>query len=139
MDLAFELHDLVHTMDQQATTLLRPLGLTLRQHTALVVLDQHPGCQGRHLAAALGVTPAATTGVVKGLARAGWVVDEAPAGTGNRQQLCLTAEGAAMLRRSTAALGDPFDDVVRGCGHDPDALGAALRRITDRLRTDPKG
>lgn len=134
MDVAYELHDLVLTMDRQASGVLRGLGMTLRQHTALVIVAEHAGLRSRDLAAGLGITPAGATGVVKGLVTAGWVRDEAEPGSGHRQSLRLTPEGEGQLRASTEALGSSFDDVVRDAGHDPHALAATLRSITDRLR-----
>lgn len=135
--MAYALHDLVHTMDQQATALLRPLGMTLRHHTALAILAEHPGIPGRDLAAGLQVTAPATTAIVKRLLAEGWVDDRAPVGSGHRQALHLTDRGRSALRRSSAALGTPFDEVVRAAGHDPQALASALADIIARLRAHP--
>lgn len=138
LDLAYELHDLVLTMDKHAAILLRPLRLTLRQHTALVILAEHPGIQGRELAAALSITPAGATGLVKNLTAAGLVHDAAPAGHGNRQALRLSGRGEIVLAKSTEALSAPFDDIVRAAGHDPDGLARALHDITLTLRPSPQ-
>lgn len=134
LDLAYELHDLVLTMDRDATAILEPLGLTLRQHTALVIIGEHPGLRSRDLAAGLGVTPAAATGLVRVLTGEGLVKDEARRGEGNRRSLHLTPEGSHLLARSAAALAGDFDELVRRTGHDPEQLAAALRDITDGLR-----
>lgn len=138
MDLALALHQLVHTVDDQAATLLKPLGVSLRQHTALMVLQANPGLQGAQLAAALQITPAATTGLVKTLRSQGWVSDHSDAGSGNRLQLELTAHGRETLRRTTAALGTSLDEFVRRSGHDPAALTATLVHLNQLLLTDPK-
>ncbi|WP_144009315.1 MarR family winged helix-turn-helix transcriptional regulator [Enemella evansiae] len=138
MDLSLELHDLVLTMDRQAGELLAPFGVSLRQHIALTIIGQHPGLAGRDLAGGLRVSAPATTGIVRGLLGAGWVVDTAEPGSGNRQQLRLSDSGAELLRRTTAALGSDFDDLVRRSGHDPEALARALRDIHDLMRSpDP--
>lgn len=132
-DLAYELHDLVLTMDRDAAAILKPLGLTLRQHTALVIINEHAGLRGRDLAAGLSVTPAAATGLVKTLTAAGLVHDAAQPGQGNRQSLHLTQTGKRKLAASAGALSGSFDDVVRRAGHDPEQLARALRDITDLL------
>lgn len=129
MDLSFELHDLVLTMDRQAGAILAPLGVSLRQHIALTIIGQHPGLAGRDLAGGLRVSAPATTGIVRGLLAAGWVVDAAEPGSGNRQQLQLSDAGAALLGRTTAALGSDFDDLVRRSGHDPETLARTLHDI----------
>lgn len=134
-DLAFLLHDLVLTMDADAAAILKPVGLTLRQHTALVIIDEHAGLRGRDLAGGLGVTPAAATGLVKTLVAAGWVHDTSRPGEGNRQSLHLTPEGTTKLAASTDALGGSFDDVVRQAGHDPEHLAGALRDIIELLKS----
>ncbi|OYO16515.1 MarR family transcriptional regulator [Enemella evansiae] len=133
MDLSFELHDLVLTMDRQAGDLLAPLGVSLRQHIALTIIGQHPGLAGRELAGGLRVSAPATTGIVRGLLAAGWVVDAAEPGSGNRQQLRLSDSGTALLGRTTAALGSGFDELVRRSGHDPEALARALRDIHELM------
>lgn len=135
LDLAYELHDLVLTMDRQAAAVLKPLGLTLRHHTALVIIEQHPGLRGRDLANGLKVTPAAATGVVRTLKSAGLIEDSSCPGDGNRQSLHLTPAGRTMLAASTDALSGSFDDVVRRAGHDPNHLAEALHDITKLLRS----
>lgn len=138
-DAAYELHDIVLTMDRHAAALLQPLGLTLRQHTALVIIDEHPGLRGRDLAVGLGVTPAGVTGIVRTLTREGLVHDVAEPGEGHRQRLELTTAGRERLRASTKALSTPFDDVVRRAGHDPANLARVLRDVTAEMRREPQG
>lgn len=138
VNLSLELHDLVLTMDRQAGAILAPLGVTLRQHIALTIIGQHPGLTGRDLATGLRVSPPATTGIVRSLLSAGWVLDTTDPGSGNRQALRLSEPGAALLARTTAALGSEFDDLVRASGHDPDQLARALYDIHQRLlATEP--
>lgn len=138
LDLAYELHDLVLTMDRRTAAMLAPLGLTLRQHIALTIVAEHPGLRGRDLAGGLGITGAGATGVVKALVAAGLVEDTARPGQGNRQALRLTGAGRERLERSTAALSGSFDDTVRRAGHDPVHLARALRDITELLAASPE-
>ena len=64
MDLAFELHDLVLTLDRTAERLLTPHGLSYNRYVALVVIAEHPGVTGRLLSNALRVSEAAASGIV---------------------------------------------------------------------------
>ncbi len=138
MDLATELHVLVHVMDQQTAAILRPFDMTLHKHTLLSALDSAPGMTGRELAEVLGISGAATSGLVKHLVGQGLVEDRASFGSGNRQALHLTDAGQDLLGHTTRALGSSFDDVARAAGQDPQDLARSLHAITDLLITDPK-
>ncbi|MDT0156031.1 MarR family transcriptional regulator [Microbacterium sp. ARD32] len=135
MDLAYELHDLVRTLDRWAEQILRPEGLSYNQYVALVILHEHPGLTGRTLARALGVTEAAASGVVKALLAAGLVTDHSPSGAGNRRELHLTPSGSEKMTHCSALLGHSVDDNARAVGIDPQALATTIRALHDEVRT----
>lgn len=135
MDLAFELHDLVRTLDRSAERILASEGLTYNQYVALVILGQHPGITGRTLATALGVTEAAGSGIVKALLRAGFVDNQAAKGSGNRRELHLTEAGAAKADHCGRLLGTSLDDNARAIGLDPQDLARTIRDLHDEVRT----
>ena len=135
MDLAFELHDLVRTLDRWAEKILQPEGLSYNQYVALVILGQHPGITGRTLAGALGVTEAAGSGIVKVLLGAGYVDNRAAAGSGNRRELHLTEVGAEKAAHCGRLLGSSLDDNARTIGLDPQVLAQTIRDLHDEVRT----
>ncbi|MCQ9386780.1 MarR family winged helix-turn-helix transcriptional regulator [Brevibacterium moorei] len=136
-DLAYVLHDLVMTMDEQAGAKLRPFDLTMRKYVALTIIAEHPGVASKQVAASLRVTEAAMSGLVRSLGAAGLVVDAKVEGAGRAKALRLTARGTDVQERATAVLGRSFDDVVRAAGQDPQDLADRLQRITAELLEDP--
>lgn len=137
MDLAYELHDLVLTLDRQAESLLRPLGISYRRYVALVIIDENPGLTGRDLSRGLAVTEAAASGIVKYLLVEGLVADTSPAGSGHVRRLEVTAAGRSMRHQSDDVLGTKFDDTVRELGFDPEALAATIHSIHDAVLAPP--
>ena len=110
MDLVYELHDLVRTLDREAERMLRPLNLTYNRYLALEIVGEHPGVSGAQLARALGITEASCSALVRRLIADGLAADLAH------------------------ALGGPFDDVVRRLGFDPLRLAQTIRSIHDELK-----
>lgn len=135
MDLAFELHDLVRTLDAEAERILRPEGLSYHQYVALVILDQHPGITSRRLAGGLGVTEAACSGIVKTLLGSNLVANQAPQGAGNRRELHITSAGSDKLSQCSELLGHSLDNTSRQIGIDPEHLAATIRTLHDELGT----
>lgn len=135
MDLAYELHDLVRTLDLAAERILRPDGLSYRRYVALVIIGEHPGVSGRDLAGALGVSDAAVSAIVRRLLGDGLVRDLTVAGAGNIRRLALTDGGAELRDRCSALLGSSFDENVRRVGIDPHELAATIRAIHDEVRS----
>lgn len=99
MDLAFELHDLVLTLDRTAERLLTPHGLSYNRYVALVVIAEHPGVTGRLLSNALRVSEAAASGIVRSLLAAGLIDDVAPGGAGHVRHLQITPAGSALVEQ----------------------------------------
>lgn len=134
MDLAFELHDLVRTLDRDADRLLRPSGLGYSRYVALVVLDEHPGLSGRALAGALGTSEAAASKLLRRLLDDGLVTDASPHGSGHVRHLQLTDTGRAALAQAGDLLGDALDHQARAIGLDPHELARTIRALHDQLR-----
>ena len=135
-DLAYELHDLVLTLDRAAEQRLRPLRLSYRRLLALIVVDEHPDLTSRDLAGALGVTPPAAGALVRDLLDRGLLADVAAPGSGNRRALRRTDAGAQLAGAATDRLGGALDDAVRGLGLDPDELAETIRAVHAAVR-DP--
>lgn len=135
MDLAYELHDLVRTLDKWAEKILRPEGLSYNQYVALVIVSEHPGVTGRQLAEPLGVTEAASSGIVRALNEAGFIADTSPSGSGNRKEWGVTAEGQAKVEHCGLLLGNTLDDNARTIGLDPAELAATIRALHDEVQT----
>lgn len=135
MDLAYELHDLVRTLDRMAERIVRPHGLNFNRYVALVIISEHPGLTGRDLSGALGVTEAAGSGIVRSLLTHGLIHDAAGIGSGNIRRLRLTENGADVLRRCSLELGTSLDDNARAVGIDPTGLAATIRALHDEVRT----
>ena len=135
MDLAFELHDLVLTLDRTAERLLTPHGLSYNRYVALVVIAEHPGVTGRLLSNALRVSEAAASGIVRSLIKADLVDDVAPTGSGHVRHLRITPAGAALPTRRSQLLGSSLDAHARAIGIDPQSLAHAIRALHDELRT----
>lgn len=135
MDLAYELHDLVRTLDQWAEKILRSEGLSYNQYVALVILSQHPGITGRTLARSLGLTEAACSGIVKALLAKDLITNYASVGSGNRRELHITSAGRAATEHCGELLGQSLDDNARTIGIDPVGLATTVRALHEEVRT----
>ena len=135
MDLAFELHDLVLTLDRTAERLLTPHGLSYNRYVALVVIAEHPGVTGRLLSNALRVSEAAASGIVRSLLTAGLIDDVAPGGAGHVRHLQITPAGSALVEQCSQLLGSSLDAHARAIGIDPQSLAHTIRALHDELRT----
>lgn len=137
-DLAYELNDLVLTLNKSAERRLAPLGLTFRRFLALTIIGEHPGLTGRDLSGAIGITEAAGSGLVRTLMAEHLVLDVAATGSGNRRRLQLSDAGEDLLRRSGEALGESFDAFVAGLDIDPGVLAETVHTITTALKADSR-
>lgn len=136
MNLSYELHDLVHTLDRWADRALRAEGLNYNRYVALVIIGEHPGIAGRQLAGALGVSEPAASGISRKLIDAGLVTNSAEAGSGNVRRLEATGAGTEKLARCGELLGDALDRSARRIGLDPAELAGTIRRLHDEVRRD---
>ncbi len=135
MDLAYELHDLVRTLDRQADDILRTRDLGYLRYVALIIIDEHPGISGRQLAHAVGVSDAASSGIVRKLEAAGLIHDASPEGSGRARNWTATATGVALRRECDALLGDGLGDAARRIGLDPAELTRTIHALHNALRT----
>lgn len=134
MDLAYELHDLVRTLDRWAERMLKPEGLSYSRYVALVIVCEHPGLTGRDLARGLGVSEPAASGLVRAMLRDGLVENFAPEGAGNIRRLRATDAGHALQKRCAELLGDSLDRNARTIGIDPLHLAGVIRTLHDEVR-----
>lgn len=135
MDLAFELHDLVLTLDRTAEKILTPQGLSYNRYVALVIIAEHPGVTGRLLSNALRVSEAAASGIVRSLLTADLIDDVAPGGAGHVRHLQITPAGSALVEQCSQLLGSSLDARAREIGIDPQSLARTIRALHDELRT----
>jgi DNA-binding MarR family transcriptional regulator len=111
--------------------IVRPVGLTALQYTALTVLDRHDGLSPAQLARDSFVTPQSTASLVANLERRGLVRRERnPA---NRRELVvrLTEPGRGLLRRRAAEVAALEDRMTAAL--DPVAV-EVLRTYLDACR-----
>lgn len=80
------------------------LGVSTVQLVALFHLAEHAGCRQKELADALGIQPAAVTGLVDRMAAAGLVQRRADADDARAQQLHATAAGKRIVVRARPAV-----------------------------------
>jgi DNA-binding MarR family transcriptional regulator len=78
--------------------LMRPLGLTTHQYTALSVLARHPGLSSAQLARRSFISPQAANEIVAMMERKGLVVREADPRNRRILRMSLTDAGEAVLR-----------------------------------------
>jgi len=132
--LAHELHLLVALMDRRADALLARWGCELTYVRFLVLLHvfEGDGMTQRELSGRLGISEAAVSRMVAGLARDGYV--DVARGVGNRRLLSLTPSGGRALTAAGEVLGDGFDRLVKGTGTDPHALATSVRAVVAALQ-----
>lgn len=133
MDLAYELHDLVRTLDKWAHRELSKGGLSYNRYVALVILSEHPGITGRMLSEAIGVSEAAGSGIVRQLLKAGLINNIAVEGDGNIRKLRLTPKGKKTLARTSSYLGSSLDRNAVAIGIDPQELAQTIRAIHNQI------
>lgn len=82
---------------------LRPLGLTVPQYSALLILSEHPLISGAHLARLCGVTAQAMNGVVNNLEQRGLITRTQSADHAKVLLLGLTPAGRSLFQRADSA------------------------------------
>ena len=139
VDLAYELHDLVHTLDRQADKILADFGLNYNRYVALVIISEHPGLTGRQLAAGLRISEPSTSAIIKHLLGHDLVSDISPAGSGHVRQLATTPAGLAVKEAATTSLGNSLDNSAAAAGIDPHHLAHTIRTLHTHLRSSNPG
>lgn len=103
------------------------LGVTSRQVTLLWLVHQHPGMSLRELAAEERISAPALSGHVDRLEKAGLLERVRDENDRRRVGLCLTEDGAALLRRVRARRTTWLADRLRGL--EDDEIAAIERAI----------
>src|SRR5260370_41496827 len=76
---------------------LRPMGVTVPQYTALLVISDEPGISGAELARRCLVTPQTMTTVLGNLTLKGYIERRSVPGQGRAMETNITASGKRML------------------------------------------
>lgn len=119
-------------IDAECAALLEPHGLSEGRFAALLAISAEPGAAPARIAERLGVTRATVTGLVDGLARAGWAVREPDPSDRRALILRSTSAGEALLAELAPRYGTWLQRLTDGIGSDTatvcaDALTAIQR------------
>jgi DNA-binding MarR family transcriptional regulator len=132
--LAERLRPVLFKLNRELRRELRPLGVTGGQVALLVTIRKHPGIGVRELAARERMSPAAMSGYVERLARAGLVARTPHPADRRRHGLSLTPAGERLLRsvrsRRTAWLATRLDRLSHA---DRAAVDAAVEPFLELL------
>jgi len=79
---------------------LRPMGVTVPQYTALLVISDEPGISGAELARRCLVTPQTMTTVLGNLTLKGYIERRSVPGQGRAMETTITAAGKRMLAKA---------------------------------------
>ena len=79
---------------------LRPMGVTVPQYTALLVINDEPGISGAELARRCLVTPQTMTTVLGNLTLKGYIERRSVPGQGRAMETTITAGGKRMLAKA---------------------------------------
>jgi DNA-binding MarR family transcriptional regulator len=79
---------------------LRPMGVTVPQYTALLVINEEPGISGAELARRCLVTPQTMTTVLGNLTLKGYIERRSVPGQGRAMETTITAAGKRMLAKA---------------------------------------
>jgi DNA-binding MarR family transcriptional regulator len=108
------------------------LGLGPTDHKCLDLLREHGALTGSQLAAIIGVTTGAVTGVVARLERAGYVRREPDPEDGRKQIVYTVAERLATIRDVTAPMRDEVAAMLAGFdSHQLATIAEFLTRSTE--------
>lgn len=111
---------------------LRPVGVTTPQYTALTVLDRHAGLTSAELARNSFVTPQAMRDVVAALENRGLIARHHDPAHRRRLLITLTPEGRALLAATHGAVDALEERMVAGL---TDAERDTFRDYLNRART----
>jgi DNA-binding MarR family transcriptional regulator len=95
-------------------SLMRPLGLTTHQYTALSVLARHPGLSSAQLARRSFVSPQAANSIVGTMERKGLIVREADPLNRRILRMSLTEAGEKVLQAGDQLLDELEDRMFTG-------------------------
>jgi DNA-binding MarR family transcriptional regulator len=131
--LSYDLHKLTARLDRAADGLLRrDAGVSYSRFLALFAVRESGGSQ-RDVARWLGLSEPSASRMAGVLADEGLLTVIRTAGSGNRRQLRLTADGSELVERCGQILEGRFEDLVRSSGVPYEEYQRYTRRLLDRL------
>lgn len=133
LDLAYELHDLVHTLDLAAERILRRERLSYNRYIALIIIADNPGLTGRELARGLRISEPSTSTLVRKLIDADYVRDQSPPGSGNIRHLSVTPDGIAKRDACSRLLEGRLGTTAASTGIDAASLARTIRTLHDAV------
>jgi DNA-binding MarR family transcriptional regulator len=120
--------------------LVRPMGLTALQYTALTVLERHPDLTSAHLARNSFVTAQSMADMVTSLRSRNLIDRHLDAADHRRLVLSLTAAGRELLDRCRSAVADLEAEMLSGLtAAEASALRAAILSCREALRGTETG
>jgi DNA-binding MarR family transcriptional regulator len=126
---------LVKSLEQELSSakdaVLRPLGLTVPQYQALLVVADEPGISGAELARRCLVTPQTMTTVLGNLTAKGLIERRSVPGQGRAMETSITTAGKRLLTRADKRVLEVEDQLTAAL---PARDQAALRKMLERLR-----
>jgi DNA-binding MarR family transcriptional regulator len=115
--------------------LVRPMGLTALQYTALTVLERHPDLTSAHLARNSFVTAQSMADMVTSLRSRDLIDRHLDAADRRRQVLSLTPAGRALLNDCRTAVADLESEMLSGLSvAEASALRASILSCREALR-----
>ncbi len=130
----------VKSLEQQLSgakdAVLRPMGLTVPQYSALLVIAETPGISGAELARQCLVTPQTMTTVLGNLTVKGLIERRTVPGQGRAMETTITRSGKTLLARA-----DKKVEEVEGLlsGQLSKADQATLRKLLEKCRSCQEG
>lgn len=126
---------LVKSLEQELSSakdaVLRPLGLTVPQYQALLVVADEPGISGAELARRCLVTPQTMTTVLGNLTAKGLIERRSVPGQGRAMETSITTAGKRLLTRADKRVLEVEEQLTSAL---PARDQAALRKMLERLR-----
>jgi DNA-binding MarR family transcriptional regulator len=127
---------LVKSLEQELSgakdAVLRPLGLTVPQYQALLVIASDPGISGAELARRCLVTPQTMTTVLGNLTAKGLISRRSVPGQGRAMETSITAAGRKLLGRADKRALEVEDQLGAALSVRDQA---AFRKMLERCRT----
>lgn len=129
------MHRLVRELGRAGDRILRDeVGLSYSRTLLLLAIDIEGPMSQQALAAWLGSTAPAVTGLLRQLTADGLVSVQQDQRNRRRNTVGLTSEGERVIRAARAILDERFRDLLRRAGVEEDLLQQALTRIEATMR-----
>jgi DNA-binding MarR family transcriptional regulator len=111
---------------------LRPMGVTVPQYTALLVINDEPGISGAELARRCLVTPQTMTTVLGNLTLKGYIERRSVPGQGRAMETTITTSGKRMLAKADKEVLAVEDQLAKSMAAKDQATFA---KLLDQART----